>query len=1084
MGNEVTPDAMRGLLIPDTRITHATIDAALSNYTQALPQPGVPVPANATGVALTTSGAQRNGQTVELQTVGAAGCAAPSRSTPYTFAWRNSGGIWQGWDGPTVMSGMSALHTWTTVVGTAYNDTDTVVTSTGTILVAASHTSLTSDSIRVIRKTLSGGLSLTTIVQSSWSASLADRARACLCKLPGTGIALFVMVKDATTAQWAIRVYRSDDDGATWTLQADNAISSNGKPSPSTQIRRLRAAYYAGQVLLVVAIRNTSATCRDALWQYASATDGYSFSLRDTSPGTSLSDVYNGGAHDIAVIPGRGFLLVYATSAFVAFGANSAIYSILIPSAYVPFQSQDAVALTSTSPSASLSGNGALSDGTDLSISTDDDGTVYLFSAVYNAADYVRSLRFTNDGRTWYSLGEADPGIPEVQTSPMQFDGNQPGALSSAWYAGTLYVVCTVLGSARSGNLGLVALAGYTGATFPLMTEQSADRLTSVGGRLHYLPFDLPVDLGWTTTGAATLSLTNNGTLSVNKGFSPIVNFSATATNPGGSTIVGAFEADPNTATSASGRIVNDTGTSRYEVTVSVQPLSIVVRDGIAAVDLVTYLRNSSGFVGVRMFVRGGFVDVWVSENTTGAHLVNRDYVRIASVSLTSGASVALQQQFEAGCGAGISLWRYWWWNSYRDCSSVNNISVPSGLAGRAMSAYPVEVSQGLGLSASGGPVVTGLTWSIPPRFAHGIEQVDPLRSASPSSTWRSSNTNQQQIVWTTSATTSPLMGSLGALYIGGANFRTATLEGRDAGGAWVTIGTWDASVGQTGLRYNRNGQVVQPVTATPGTVGAYWYPYGVLDGSRVLLAGAGPMRVIERQAEGAWTHQATKHARLQLAGDMTGLPTSGTLSVVPRGAVLLWNTDTMYRAFRLTIPTQPVAETYYEAGVIMIGHVAVFGRRYSWGRSLTLDPNTTLTTGNSGRRTSYVEGPSRRAVEFGWTDGTDQTQLTSDMSGSQPDYFRASASGTPEPVAATPDGPYLMRGIIDQLDGPAVPIVYLPFLTRSPSGTTQMVTHPDLSLYGRVVSGSSVETVQGTEWGSKAAEVVRTSQVRIEQEV
>jgi len=165
---------------------------------------------------------------------------------------------------------------------------------------------------------------------------------------------------------------------------------------------------------------------------------------------------------------------------------------------------------------------------------------------------------------------------------------------------------------------------------------------------------------------------------------------------------------------------------------------------------------------------------------------------------------------------------------------------------------------------------------------------------------------------------------------------------------------------------------------------------------------------------------------------------------------------------------------------------VAVFGRRYSWGRSLTMEPNVDLRTGSSGRRTAQVMGPSRRAVEFGWSDAVDQSELGVDMTVSQPDYVLGSSTGTPEPVAAAKDGPGLIRGIVDHLNGSAEPVVYLAYLPRVALNSTQMVVHSDLHLYGRIVSDVSIETVQGKEWGGAGAtgEMVRTSSIRLEEEL
>ena len=111
---------------------------------------------------------------------------------------------------------------------------------------------------------------------------------------------------------------------------------------------------------------------------------------------------------------------------------------------------------------------------------------------------------------------------------------------------------------------------------------------------------------------------------------------------------------------------------------------------------------------------------------------------------------------------------------------------------------------------------------------------------------------------------------------------------------------------------------------------------------------------------------------------------------------------------------------------------------------------------------------------------------FTTDQTSERPDYFLATTTGTPEAAAAKHDGPLLMRGIVDHLNGSAEPVVYVAYLPRVALNTTQMVVHPDLHLYGRIVSDVSIETVQGKEWNGTGStgEMVRTSNVRVEEEL
>jgi hypothetical protein len=79
------------------------------------------------------------------------------------------------------------------------------------------------------------------------------------------------------------------------------------------------------------------------------------------------------------------------------------------------------------------------------------------------------------------------------------------------------------------------------------------------------------------------------------------------------------------------------------------------------------------------------------------------------------------------------------------------------------------------------------------------------------------------------------------------------------------------------------------------------------------------------------------------------------------------------------------------------------------------------------------------------------------------------------------------MEGLVRELYGSQMPVVYLPWIERQALGTVYTASHPDLMMYGRIVSDVSIETVQGEEWiasGAANGEVVRTSVIRLEEEV
>ena len=1091
MATSYTPDALRGLMIPDPRILPGT-PSTLSSYTQADPAPGVPVPTTSSALTFETSGTQTAGTTIDVQVIRAGGAVTTDTIRAGSFAWRDNGGAWQGWDGPQAFAGWEPLHAWAAGAGaTWYSVPYVMFTSKGTQLVSTQAIGSAGlsvlQSLVVHRRTSAGATSTTTVVTNS---TTGQPLHTSMFELPDGSVVLLVSYDDLASTGLQVRVYMSTDDGASWALQSTAALEAYIDTTAYT-VKRLRAAYQGGQVLLMLAVRVGGAVVPDTLWQYASSDNGMSFARVEAVDTTDANSVHTGGAHDVYAIPGVGFGVVYCGSSRAQWGANSAVLSKRLGSAWSQWSDTDPAAVPISSPASSLSVGNQLAADTELAASVDDDGQIYALAN--NGSTQLQAAR-SSTGSTWTALGSAS--VP-MSSACFYWNGERTESLAVAWYAGTLYVVSTVDSTTTyDAQLGVTALSGYTAATLPMLPAVQAGGDYSSGSLRTWVPYGLPTVTGWTATtiGAPTATLTG-GTMQIVAGLAEVLTYTNARATPITTShqVFSTWEVSCTSNTNTETLLSSSDGTNTYRLRVRVTSTTVVVIDDVSGATITTQARPATpGFCQVRAFLTNSGASakgtVWWNE-TAGPWQTSREYVRIVSnQGMTNAGVTAAAQSVRIGqYGQGTSDWRFVAWQANGSLSNSHNLTIPSQLAGRNISAYPLTLSQGLRLRAVGGPAALDDAWKIAARWAHGV---DALTSPSPRVTWRSKDTSTAQIfIWetnTTVANVSPLMGPMGALYIGGANFRTATLEGRNGAGAWVAIGTWDGSYGQSALRWNRASTVVTPAT-TAGAAGSYWYPHATLNAERFAFdTAAGPVRTIQYQTEGAWTHQPTKHARVTVYGDVSAVGANGTAgAVLSSRGLLVWNNDPSYSAYRLTIPVQPVAEAYYEAGVIRLGHLAVFGRRYSWGRNLTAEANVSLQTGAGGTRTSYINGPTRRAVEFGWSDGVDSSEFGEDTSAAQPDYVLGSSTGSPEAVAAYRDGPYLMRGIVDHLNGSASPVVYVAHLPRVALNTTQMVVHRDLMLYGRVMSDVSIETVQGREWGGKfEGEVVRTSNVRLEEEL
>jgi hypothetical protein len=148
-------------------------------------------------------------------------------------------------------------------------------------------------------------------------------------------------------------------------------------------------------------------------------------------------------------------------------------------------------------------------------------------------------------------------------------------------------------------------------------------------------------------------------------------------------------------------------------------------------------------------------------------------------------------------------------------------------------------------------------------------------------------------------------------------------------------------------------------------------------------------------------------------ATDPTGAAVADTMEIVSKNVLTLCTSISPgFTRFRLNVPAQTVAETYFETGTMLAGTLAVFGTQYSRGRALTFAQNTKVTTAINGSRVSVNLGPERRAVELAWVDGINTLSLF--VTAPDPDYINFGAV----PTAAPADTAYKVAGIVGEAKG------------------------------------------------------------------
>ncbi len=1093
MGSAVSVNALRGLLVHDPRITEAAFSEALSTYSQAGAQPGVPVPQRDSDMVLETVGTTTaSGGSLEVVTVRAGGATynVNGEVQPGAFAWRQAGGSWLGSNGPGVVSGWSPMHTFGSG-GTdfKYAHAHALQTADGTFIVAARRYSTlgTFASLVVLRNV---GGTVTTI--SLDTLPVGDSLyRPCLVALPNDRILLLSTNPNpdgATT--YTISAWVSDDDGASWSLQAPTTIRSSFNTADYAP-RRLRAAYSRGQVMMVLAVRSTIATTiPDLMVQYASADGGVTFSEVDRTDGDS-DNVHTGGAHEVLGLTSGSFALLYCGSSYTEWGAYSAVLSKRLASAWARMtRTMPTTVSELIRPSLALSVGNQLSDSTELAACVDESGACYAVTQDFLTPGETLMAR-SIDGATWTRVTDYVNAAFTHATAGFEW---VYGSLTS--WNGSLQLVSAWDSSAWPYQLGTTQLGGYSTATVPYwpVSDAAPDRMLPC--TLLWVPFWLPATAGWTRTvvGAPTDVLATDGTLTLTAAVGEAISYTDTGTvwAAGSDFTVAAVAEWVATSGRSELRVLGADGSASHGIRVRYSGTTVDVIDHYGGGTLGTFTVTAGTKIHVRatITVSGSPAATVYVGTSAGALSPVKPAVRVVNGAALTSGGVALSNTSVVWNQAtqGASSWSMVAWGTRKDTSNPHAVNIPGTMPGRPFSPQPQLLDYGMSIRAVAGPAKVGDGWDVSNRYDYALSNVLASVAPSPRQTWRSTDTTAQTLVWeldTTAANVSPLRGPLGALYLGNVNFRTAILAGRNSAGIWQNIGVIDTSASSSGLRWVRAGTIVEPDTSTTTSAGYYW-PYASLQGARFAFdTSIGPVRPIGASTEGNWTNAAAKRVRLLTTGSMAGVGTSGTAgAILHRSGLLVWNTDADYSAYRLIIQAQPTYEGYFEIGTMVLGHVAAFGRRYSWGRQLTTEANTALTTGRSGVRRSQVLGPTRRSVEFGWTDGTDLTQVRQQ---GPADYVLAASSGGTEAVATPWDAPLAMAGLVAELKGANTPVVYLPWVERKASGTTYTAAHPDLMMFGRVVSDVSIEVVQGEEWveaGAANGEVVRTSSVRIEEEV
>ena len=1087
MGTRYDDAPYIGLLVSDDRIKTANLranDGTLgnSNYTQAGPQPGVPEFDQAE-VAAVSATAGDYGPSLSLEALGDQDSATsyhvktlkggmPGSDATVVRRDALTGDPWRGWNTYNVLG-----HVETSIFIT-HDPTDHIDFAMCT---TADHKALIVrwDASKIVTRlwdpetrTASANVTAVDLVlpvtpnddDAAYSAGL--RTPLDVLVLPSGRLVIYFLTKeiDGTTSVQLWASY-SDDDGATWRTAQYLGLADALTVVAGT-VLKMKAAYSDGSVLLVIERQyDINDSTYTGLSQYASDDTGLNFELvRDDE----AEEVTTGVTHpDILVDPTSGaFVLLYEDD-----GGNR-IRASRLSSPYLPYVEGDIVTASS----------GVVAPD-HLAAFQSPQGDLYCTYTTQGIA----MLWSRDGGATWATIEGPFDWDDVAGNTGWLWDvtvakGRAVWMITQTVSSGALpldddFLIC------ETGGWNTLCQSRVLG-TDPTLNRGFGD--TTIDAHT-WLPFTAPeLDHGWTRTGAGGAVTPSGVSPGLNVTVETQYSKSPTGADTDGMVVYWSLEVDSSPSISALevGLLIK---LKTYDISVNFSGTQVRLYDRHAAAVIGTaspsggmgtehvfklaICHNAGANASVTLYRRAPGSDVWAT--------------LISGTTTTAGASAVNLIKWGNFVAAEDSTWRFVAYvmdsgsgvvNNYTDDLSFDLLAQdPYVLYGAPLPVPPhkLYVDKGLSIRGTSGPATRGDTWKIEPRFDHPITALDPVNSASPARRWRSTDTTLHLLAWDMTLATTLGNSSIG-LFLGGINFPTALFLGWD-GAAWVTLATLKADQGLSAVACVVTGDTITVNTA--GTVDARYIQYGEFVGGYAKFNG-GDVRRIVWNSEGSYTDDTTKRPEFRFEGTAPGGATATVELWHPTALVLLHENATLYSRYGLQIPASTTAEGYFEIGVVLMGGVALFGRKYSRGRVIETAPNYSMRQDQAGARAVTKQGDARRAVSFGWS----EVDLTA-ISGATPDPdFISPRSLATTPTADRHGAPLLVEGLVRDLGGATRPVVYVPNIPNTTGGNKQTrLSSREGYVYGRVTSSVSRQARLGTE---NQDEVVTLTGVRIEEEV
>ena len=857
---QFSKSTFRGLLVPDTRITESTIDTANSSFTQADPQVGIPVPDGPTDLNLEATGTQSASKQLNIATQkgGFAGRGG------MTFRWKNESESATSWRGAWPFSAMSgnkvirAVNPTTSSGRREAKNPHGVLMDNGNVGVVYDelHYEFSTTYYRVKFFTIStdGTVSADSTLYTRLTGT--QRLHPCIVKLPDGRLNIYHYLEDQNEKTVQVQCLTSTDNGASWSTANSACLNENiGVDSSASDdydlndppAAKMRVAYSGGQMLMLISMRSNDTSTGDfenGFFQYASSDQGLSFQRVEvwdrTINGTQGEIVSSVNGFEV-------FFCQYTTSGSTTqFVRRRSLASAFIPLSSATDLDGPNVLQTGSNWTPCL-GTGRSFSEAELVSCIADDGQLYvacrgrLSAGTFNSIQ-CGSIRICVDpsggatrGEFYDLMGQGtcgdEAGTVGDRGGTIFFSeggDDYPKNLSMIPGHGRIYMLhnATAATSTRDDSMWMMPLGGFQTTTLGTTDEYASPKYQVCWDRT-WLPIELPNNTpGWTATTAGTNSAdVESGYLTLTTGGGKH-NFYKTPTGTIADGIIAHFGVQFVSYSLGTelifARFTQADGSDKHTLDVWIKNGSIAVEDnnGGSALGSLTIDTSTNG-VEVLVFFRSGKATVFAREMTFAADNAWSSVCSNATVSDSGSGSMEVRFGHKAASSAS-SKWYFFnyvsddWAGGTPYSTGFTN---PTDLIGKAIdSKGSTYVDDGVLIRGIDGPSIPGDSWDISTRYGYSISNILPSSEPSPAKGWRSTNENQNYIVWSLDGAN--IYRTLG-IYLDGCNWKTGKLQGYNAiTTSWDDLADINTSTGQTSLAYNRAGNTVTVNTGASTTAG------------------------------------------------------------------------------------------------------------------------------------------------------------------------------------------------------------------------------------------------------------------------